>query len=234
MLCVDIDETEGLHCADTCAQGPGAFLFSKADLSRTSACTKIADTARKWQHGKPVAVLINNVGIQADNGKPVHLLDEATWDKVMNVNLKSYFLMSKSCLPGMLEAEKGVILNMASVQASASQVGIPAYAASKAAVLGLTRQMAMDYSSSGIRTNSVSPGSIHTPLVESLVKQDGRTIDDLAKSCPSQRIGTPGDIAEMCLFLASDRARNCTGANFTCDGGLTAMGAWDHRIGLQH
>lgn len=126
---------------------------------------------------------------------------------MLNINLKSYFLMAKYCLPGMLEAGQGVVINIGSVQGRQSQVGIPAYAASKGAVASLTRQMAMDYSSEGIRTVCVSPGTIRTPLVESLVEQDGQTCEELGARYPLGRMGDPHDIANLCTFLASNQVR---------------------------
>lgn len=112
------------------------------------------------------------------------------------------------------------------------KVGIPAYATSKGGIQSLTRQMAMDYSSHGIRTNTVSPGTIRTPLVERLVEEDGQTCEELGARYPLGRMGEPDDIAEFCLFLASDKAKNITGADLMCDGGILAMGSWDKRVGF--
>ena len=97
----------------------------------------------------------------------------------------------------MLEQQNGVIVNIASVQGQQSQVGIPAYASSKGAVLSLTRQMAMDYSNQGVRVVSVSPGTIRTPLVQRLVEEDGWTCDELGKQYPLGKMGEPEDIAVL-------------------------------------
>jgi NAD(P)-dependent dehydrogenase (short-subunit alcohol dehydrogenase family) len=160
VICSDIDRTAGEEVVRLAASLPGKVEFVNADFSDPSACAILAKAALELSPTGRVDTLVNNVGIQTDNGSPVHSLDEDVWDQVMNVNLKSYFLMSKYCLPPMLEAGRGAIINIGSVQGHQSQVGIPAYAASKGAVLSLTRQMAMDYSNAGVRVVSVSP--VHT------------------------------------------------------------------------
>jgi NAD(P)-dependent dehydrogenase (short-subunit alcohol dehydrogenase family) len=162
VLCADYDGAAGEETVAEAAGLSGSVKFMEADMTDAAVPAKIVAAAQEWQGGTPVGCLVNNVGIQEDNGTPVHLLEEAVWDKVMDVNIKSYFLMAKYSLPSMIEAQSGVIINMASVQGHQSQVGIPAYASSKGAILSLTRQMAMDYSNSGIRSVSISPGTILT------------------------------------------------------------------------
>jgi NAD(P)-dependent dehydrogenase (short-subunit alcohol dehydrogenase family) len=207
------------------------LLFVEADLADAAAATRVVTAARAWRQGAAVDVLVNNVGVQQNN-MPVHLLREADWDKVHAVNLKSYFLFSKACLPPMLERRAGVILNMASVQGQQSQVGIPAYASSKGAILSLTRQMAMDYSSSGVRVLSISPGTILTDLVRQNIAEEGASVEGIGAQYPLGRVGEPEDLGELCVFLASERARNLTGSNVHCDGGIMAMGSWGTRVGL--
>ena len=240
VVAADISEAHGASLEQEAVEADLALTFVRADFRLPEACADVADAARRWARSSAapgsaqhVGVLVNNVGIQVDNGQPVHLLDEKTWDAVMNVNIKSYFLMAKHVIPGMLEQNRGgAIINVGSVQGRQSQVGIPAYAASKGAVASLTRQMAMDYSTHGIRTNTISPGTIRTPLVESLVEQDGHTCEELGARYPLGLMGEPDDIAALCVFLASERAKNITGADFACDGGIMAMGSWDQRVGL--
>ena len=92
----------------------------------------------------------------------------------------------------------------------------------------------MDYSNAGVRTVAVSPGTIRTPLVTRLVEQDGvQTCEQLGATYPLGKMGEPVDIANLCLFLASDYAANITGENITCDGGINAMGSWDRRVGFE-
>jgi len=246
VVAADHDEAAGEQLEGEARDKGLDLRFLAADFAHPSACAEVVAASTAWAGGAPVRVLVNNVGVQTDNGKPVHLLAEDDWDHVQNVNLKSYFLMAKhSLLSGMLGSAAaaggggggggggGAIINIGSVQGRQSQVGIPAYAASKGAVASLTRQMAMDYSSHGVRTVCVSPGTIRTDLVESLVEQDGTTCEALGALYPLGRMGSPEDVADLCLFLASDRARNITGVDFACDGGIMAMGSWNARVGLQ-
>eukprot|EP01052_Picozoa_sp_SAG31_P007568 SAG31_NODE_362_length_16904_cov_7.893218_5_plen_226_part_00 len=144
VICADTDTQAGAETESESAGMKGSVKFVEADFSCPEVPAQVVGAAQEWQCGAPVSVLVNNVGIQKDNGTPAHLLEEDIWDLVMNVNLKSYYLMAKHAIPSMLEAGNGVIINMASVQGHQSQVGIPAYAASKGGILSLTRQLAMD------------------------------------------------------------------------------------------
>ena len=116
VLCVDYDSDGGAETVAEAASLKGNVKYFHADMSDSTVPETVVATARDWQDGQAVSTLVNNVGIQEDNGTPAHLLEESVWDKVMNVNLKSYFLMSKFALPGMLKEKTGVIINMASVQ----------------------------------------------------------------------------------------------------------------------
>merc|ERR1719440_565076 len=122
------------------------------------------------------------------------------------VNLTSYFLFSKYLPPHMMSKKKGVIINMASVQGLQSQPNIPGYAASKGGVLSFTRQLAMEYAPKGIRVLSVSPGTIHTQLVENIFKIRGSSAEKAGEAYPMKRIGKPDEIGTVVNFLASDDA----------------------------
>ena len=126
-------------------------------------------------HGR-LDVLVNNVGCQLDNGVPAHELPDDVWETVMAVNVTSFFVASKYMLRHTLaRGGGGAIVNIASVQGLLSQRGVPAYAASKGAILSLTRQLAVEYSGKGVRVNAVCPGTINTPLVRRNV--EGRGLD---------------------------------------------------------
>jgi NAD(P)-dependent dehydrogenase (short-subunit alcohol dehydrogenase family) len=228
VACIDVDTAAG----DSVMGADSNVKFICADVSSASQCRQAVKDAVAWAgpSHRQVDVLVNNVGVQSDNGMPTHLLPEAIWDRVLNINLKSYFLMSQSVLPAMLQSGSGVILNISSVQGYQSQVGIPAYAASKGGVLSLTRQMSMDYARRGLRVLSVSPGSVHTPLVQRNVEQDGSSIEALGLRNPRGKVASPDELTALCLFLTSSAAANMTGCDVVCDGGLMAMGSWDHRM----
>jgi NAD(P)-dependent dehydrogenase (short-subunit alcohol dehydrogenase family) len=176
-------------------------------------------------------VLFNNVGIQPlDSYKNVEDTTEAMWDHILDVNLKSYFLMSKYAIPEIRRRRGGAIINTASVQGLQSQHGVPAYAASKGGVLSLTRQMALDYAAEGIRVLAVCPGTIDTEMVRTAaaLEPDGieAALRRFGKSHPIGRIGTGQDIANVVLFLASEGASFMTGEYVCVDGGYMALGAW--------
>ena len=174
-----------------------------------------------------VDILINNVGGSAPGG-PVEM-SEGVWDTQMNVNLKSVFLTCKHVLPIMIANKKGAIVNVASTSGTrwtgSAQV---AYAATKAAVIQLSKVVAVQHAPLGIRVNTVVPGQLHTPMVEArLAKQ--RTggdvqalLDSRIKRIPLGFMGDGRDTASAALFLASDEAQFITGTEIVVDGGMTA------------
>lgn len=151
-----------------------------------------------------------------------------TWDEVMAVNVRSAYLLAKAALPTLRAAGGGAIVNVASVQAIASQTDVVAYTASKGALTALTRAMALDHAAEGIRAVAVCPGSVDTPMLRAsaaLHAGDGDPEDLLAQwgaSHPIGRIGQPAEIAELILFLASPEAALITGSTHVIDGGLLA------------
>jgi NAD(P)-dependent dehydrogenase (short-subunit alcohol dehydrogenase family) len=183
-----------------------------------------------------VDILVNNVGIQAPTSYfNVEDMPEELWDRTLNVNLKSYFLMAKYAIPEIRKRGGGVIINMSSVQGLQSQKLVPAYAASKGGILSLTRQMALDYASDNIRVLAVCPGTIDTPMVREAAKMEPGDSDDIVRQWglahPIGRIGTAQEIANVVLFLASDKASFMTGEYVCVDGGYMALGAWASAMG---
>ena len=152
------------------------------------------------------------------------------WDRIIGVNLKSCFLMSKYAIPELRKRGGGVIINTASVQGLQSQPLVPPYAASKGGILSLTRQMSLDYAKDNIRVLAVCPGSIDTPMLRAAAGVVGGDPDEVVgqwgAAHPIGRVGTGQDIANAVLFLASDKASFMTGENVNVDGGYMALGAW--------
>ena len=149
----------------------------------------------------------------------------------MDVNVKGCFLLCKYAIPEMRKRGGGVIINNASVQGLQSQKLVPAYAASKGAVLSLTRNLALDYAAGNIRVVAVCPGSVDTPMLRAtaaLASPDNPagTLTQWGHKHPLGRIARPEEIAEVVLFLASDRASFITGEYVCVDGGLMAQGQW--------
>jgi len=159
----------------------------------------------------------------------VEQTDPAGWARAMAVNVGSIHLTGHYGVPQLRRRGGGAIVNVASVQGHACQQGVAAYAASKGAIHALTRAMALDHAADGVRVNSVSPGSVRTPMLAHAARRfDGEDADLDAvfarwgAAHPLGRIGEPEEVAEMIAFLAGPRGSFCTGADFRVDGGLTA------------
>lgn len=173
-------------------------------------------------HGR-IDVLCNNAGVGGITDVLHCTLDE--WERIFAVNARGTFLGIRAALPHMLTARRGVIVNTASV---AGSVGLPnraAYCASKGAVVALTKQVAVQYASAGIRCNCVSPGTVDSPWVGRLLDAADDPVAEraaLVARQPLGRLGTPTEVAELVTYLASDAAAFVTGADWLIDGGIAA------------
>jgi NAD(P)-dependent dehydrogenase (short-subunit alcohol dehydrogenase family) len=177
--------------------------------------------AAETAFGAELDVVVNVAGIGSTETAAEETL--ARWEQVFAVNARGTFLVAREAVRRLKRCGRaGVIVNVASV---AAQVGLrkrAAYCASKGAVVALTRAMAVDHAADGIRVNCVCPGTIRTPWVQRLIDDAGEAIEDLEARQLMGRLGEPEDVAELILFLASDRSRFATGAVFVLDGGLSA------------
>jgi NAD(P)-dependent dehydrogenase (short-subunit alcohol dehydrogenase family) len=230
VLCADVNvETGAALATDSDAAGSGEISFVQADVTLKDDCHAVVRKAVSEWGG--IDVLCNNVGIQPfDAYLPAHELPEETWDLIINVNLKSYFLMAKACVPEMIKRGGGVIINTASVQGLQSMKGVSAYAASKGGILSLTRQLALEYAEEHIRVLAINPGAIETQIVDEAAAGAGKSVDEMKRifgAChPMKRIGQPIEIGNIAVFLASDKAAFMTGESVCVDGGMMALGAW--------
>lgn len=163
-------------------------------------------------------LLVNNAGI--GHGKPVHDTDDALLDRFLNVNVRAQFRFSRSALKVMKPG--AAIVHIASIFGLRGSVGSGAYAVSKAAMVGLTRQMATDYGPQGIRVNAVAPGLIQTPLTRERIESDKVFRKRMVETTPFPRVGRPEDIAAAVSFLASDDASFVSGHILVVDGGWLA------------
>jgi NAD(P)-dependent dehydrogenase (short-subunit alcohol dehydrogenase family) len=214
---VDLDEPNARAAARTIqARGARAHVVI-GDVSQAADCRRAVDAAIA-QFGR-LDIVVNNAGII--RRATVLDLDEREWDRVMAVNVKSVFLMSKFAVPLML-AGGGAIVNVSSGWGLKGGPRAVSYCASKGAVVQLTRAMAIDHGPAGIRVNCVCPGDTDTNMLRSEAGQLGEPLDRfLADSAvrPLGRVGAPAEIARAVLFLASDAASFVTGATLVVDGG---------------
>ncbi len=160
-------------------------------------------------------ILINNAGITKDN--LLMRISEEDFDKVIEVNLKSVFNLTKAVLRPMLKQRSGSIINMSSVVGVKGNAGQTNYAASKAGILGFTKSVALELGSRNVRCNAIAPGFIETEMT---AKLDPKTVDSWRDAIPLKRGGTPQDVANACVFLASDMSAYITGQTLNVDGGM--------------
>ncbi len=160
-------------------------------------------------------ILVNNAGITKDN--LLMRMSESDFDRVIQVNLKSVFNLTKAVQRSMLKARRGSIINMSSVVGVKGNAGQANYAASKAGIIGFTKSVALELGSRSIRCNAIAPGFIETEMTDKL---DPDTVQSWREAIPLKRGGTPEDVANACLFLASDLSAYVTGQTLHVDGGM--------------
>ncbi len=220
----DLNKTAGNSLVDEVRNNGGRALFTPVDVSRAADCHRIVEhTAHEFG---AIHVLFNNAGII--RRATVTELSEEDWDRVMDVNVKSMFLMSRKVIPIMTKAGGGSIINMASGWGLSAGPKAAVYCASKGAVVLLTKAMAVDHGPQNIRVNCICPGDTDTAMLRSEAQQMGEREDRfLAESArrPLGRLGKPEEIAQAALYLASDAASFVTGAALVVDGGGLAGSA---------
>jgi len=225
IFAVDRDVDSVQETVDRVNAAGGEIVIHQCDVTGANSVEIMVKTC--LDHFGRIDVLVNNVGGSAHGG-PVEM-SEDVWDSQIDFNLKSVFLTLKYVLPVMEKQKSGAVVNIASTSGlrftGSAQVG---YAATKAGVIQLSRVVAVQYASKGIRVNSVVPGQLHTPMVEArLAKQrTGGDVEALLKSrlarIPIGFMGDGRDTANASLFLASDEARFITGTEIVVDGGMVA------------
>jgi NAD(P)-dependent dehydrogenase (short-subunit alcohol dehydrogenase family) len=213
------------------ASGAGAASFTRVDVRDEDAVAALV-TALVDDHGRLDGV-VNSAGVAG--GGPVHMVDQAEWDRVLSINLTGTYLVCKHAIASMLrqppvDGERGSIVNLASVEGLEGTAGGSAYNASKGAVVVFTKNMAIDYGRQGIRVNAICPGFIDTPLFRGVFGQEGVEVvrDDIEREHKLRRFGRASEIASAALFLLSPDASFVSGVALPVDGAYTA--GRDHHV----
>ena len=202
-----------------------AAIFRAADVTRAADVAAYVKAA--VDTFGTIDCFYNNAGIEG-RVAPTAEYDEAVFDAVMGVNVKGVFLGLRHVLPVMIRQGRGAVVNTASIAGLVGTVGMPAYVASKHAVIGLTKVASGEVGPLGIRVNAVCPGPIATRMVQDIAKQvspnNPESIEErYSAGIPLRRYGTAEEVANLVLFLCSDLAANITGAQYVVDGGRTAV-----------
>jgi 3-oxoacyl-[acyl-carrier protein] reductase len=212
------------------AQGGRAF-YVRADVQDSKSVVEMVKTCLD-RFGGSVSILVNNAGISKGNAT-MEYVSEDDWDEVMDTNAKGTFLCSKEVIPAMIKEGGGSIVNVSSGGGLRGYVGGTAYSASKAAVIMLTKVLAMEHGKDKIRANCICPGSVHSEMFDGGIKnfqkkmaEQGKPgpsasqiMENIARGIPLGRIGEPGDVANLALFLSLDEASFISGSVIVIDGG---------------
>ncbi|MGB6423111.1 MAG: glucose 1-dehydrogenase [Anaerolineales bacterium] len=218
VVIADIDDQGSEAVVKKIHAGGGEGIYVHCDVTKAEDCQRTVQKTINSFGG--VDILFNNAGI-VQRASVIDTTEEQ-WERVMAVNVKSIFLMSKYTIPHMVQAGGGVIVNTSSGWGLVGGRDAVSYCASNAAVVNLTRAMALDHGAQNIRVNCICPGDTDTPMLRDEARQLGENekifLDDAADR-PLQRIGTPLDIAQAVLYLCSDAASYVTGTTLVVDGG---------------
>ena len=222
VVVAEVNRSQGEAVAAACEQAGGRSLFVPTDVAKAAACRALVEeTVATFGH---LDTLVNNAGVNFV--KPTLAMDEADWDRVINVDLKGTFLCSRYALAAMVPRGQGNIINIASVHTAATLPEAAPYAAAKGGVEMMTKSMAIEFAPHGIRINAVSPGLTDTQIWADI--QEAAADAEAARqhwydNIPMRRVQSPREVANVVLFLASEAASYITGANIFTDGGMTAQ-----------
>lgn len=214
----DVDRSGGGETVEQVRAAGSEAIFIAADVGKPEDCEALVRGAVE-KFGR-LDIACNNAGIGGPQAPTAdYPLDG--WAQVISINLSGVFYGMKYQLPAMLKNGGGAIVNMASILGAVGFAGAPAYAAAKHGVVGLTQATALEYSAQGVRINAVGPGFIHTPMISAL-EEDKAINDMLVAAHPIGRLGRAEEVAELVLWLSSDKASFVTGSYYPVDGGYLA------------
>lgn len=214
----DIDEAGAQETVDHITAAAGQAIFVMANTAKPEDCERLV--AETVKHFGGLHIAVNNAGIGGPMG-PVGEYPIDGWDKVISINLSGVFYGLRYQIPAMLKSGGGSIVNMASILGKVGTKGSPAYVAAKHGVIGLTEAAALEYADQKIRINAVGPGYIVTPLLTNAL--DAAQMKMLEGLHPMGRLGTAEEVAELALWLNSEKASFVTGSYYNVDGGYLAQ-----------
>jgi NAD(P)-dependent dehydrogenase (short-subunit alcohol dehydrogenase family) len=226
MALVDIDAHRGYDAVAAASGHDGRAHFIEADVSVEE---QVRDSlTRTVALFDGLNIIVNCAGLV--HVKLLHEYDEADWDRLMGVNLKSIFFSVKHGLPHLRRGARNYIVNVGSISSFVGQAATPAYTASKSAVLGLTRSIALDYAALGVRCNCVCPGITDTPMLREHLDKTAdpeATLAERLRRVPMRLKLQPHDIAKAILYLSCEDSGGVTGTSLVVDGGYLAAAEWD-------
>lgn len=214
----DVDEQGGEETVQLIKQEGGEARFVKTDVSKHEECQAMVSKTVET-YGR-LDLACNNAGISGEQNPTADYTIEG-WQRLIGINLSGVFYCMKYEIPAMLKSGGGAIVNVASILGQVGFASAPAYVTSKHGVVGLTGNAAIEYGPHNIRVNSIGPGFIHTPMTSDLEK-DKDTFERLKSMHPIGRFGKPEEVAELIIWLCSDKASYVTGAYYPVDGGYLA------------
>lgn len=214
----DVNEEGGRDTVERIERAGGEAIFVATDVSDPAACEALV--AQTLDHFGRLDIAFNNAGIGGAQALTADYPLDA-WQQLMGINLFGVFYCMKYQIPAMLDSDGGAIVNMASILGQVAFATSPAYVTAKHGVVGLTANAAVEYGQQGIRVNAVGPGFIRTPLISDL-EQDEQTYNMLVSLHPIGRLGEPEEVAELVIWLSSEKASFVTGAYYPVDGGYLA------------
>ncbi|MFC2024383.1 SDR family NAD(P)-dependent oxidoreductase [Chloroflexota bacterium] len=226
VVAVDWVAERGEETVKSIRDAGGEAIFVKADVSKEDVVEKMVKVAVD-SYGR-LDIIYNNAGVYDDlydGPAPTAECTMRTWDNVTGVDLKGVWLGMKYAIPQMIKAGGGSIINVASIAGTRGVPNIPAYAASKAGLIGLSRAAAIEYATKNIRVNVISPGQIKTPMMMTVFEEDDAAklkLQQWLSAIPFGRMGEPEEVVKVALFLASDDSSYVTGQVIAVDGGMYA------------
>jgi NAD(P)-dependent dehydrogenase (short-subunit alcohol dehydrogenase family) len=223
---VDVQHEAGLRLENAVRSSGGEALFLGCDVGDEDQVRSSLDAAA--EHFGGLQIVVNGAGIV--HVQRLHEYTAAEWDRLMAVNVRSIFFAVKHAIPHLRKSPRSYVVNIGSISSFVGQAATPAYTASKAAVLGLSRSIALDYAAEGVRCNCVCPGITDTPMLRHHLESTGDAAGALSSRLhrvPMGRALTAADIARAVLYFSCEDSAGVTGTSLVVDGGYLAAAEWD-------